>query len=161
MQPARQSFAATVSYGSCDGRMSTRVFFYGLYMDSRLLEGMGFHPESCEKAKLGHYRIHIGDRATLIPDPGSTAYGVLMTLPGDEAEKLYARPEVAGYEAERVDVTLLDDESIQAAVAYILPEEALGADPNTGYAKRLATLVTELGLPSTYAQIISRFGSDT
>lgn len=140
--------------------MTTRVFFYGLYMDSRLLEDTGLHPESFGIAKLCNYRIHIGDRATLIPDTGSTTYGVLMKLPGDEASQLYARPEVAGYEAEQVDVTLLNDESKQSAVSYILPEEALGADPNTEYAKRLAMLVTELGLPSAYAREIAQFASD-
>jgi hypothetical protein len=140
--------------------MSTRVFFYGLYMDSRLLEDMGFHPESSGIAKLRNYRIHIGDRATLIPDTGSTAYGVLMTLPGDEASQLYARPEVAGYQAESVDVTLLNDASKQAAVSYILPEETPGAHPNTTYAKRLALLATQLGLPAAYAREISQFASD-
>jgi hypothetical protein len=45
--------------------MSTRVFFYGLYMDATLLESMGFQPRQVGAARLDNYQINIGERATL------------------------------------------------------------------------------------------------
>jgi len=130
-------------------------------MDSSLLEDMGFRPKLVGTAKLNDYQIHIADRATLIPTAGSISYGVLMELSGEEASALYSRPEVSGYQAEPINVNLLEDASIQRSMCYILPREALGSDINTEYAKKLAALVEELGFPSSYAHDISRFGSDT
>lgn len=130
-------------------------------MDSSLLEDMGFRPKLVGAAKLNDYQIHIGDRATLIPTAGSIVYGVLMELSGAEASALYSRPEVSGYQAEPVNVNLLEDASTQRSVCYRLPREALGSDINTEYAKKLAVLVEELGFPSSYANDISRLGSNT
>jgi hypothetical protein len=130
-------------------------------MDSSLLEDMGFRPKLIGTAKLDDYQIHIGDRATLIPAAGSVAYGVLMELSGDELSALYSRPEVSGYEAEPVNVSLLENNSNKRSVCYILPQQALGSDINTEYAKKLSALVEELGFPSSYAHDISQFGSDT
>ena len=128
-------------------------------MDSGLLEDMELHPQLIGAAKLDDYRIHIGDRATLIHDAGSVAYGILMDLPDNEASALYSRPEVSGYAAEPVNVSLLEDGATRPAVCYILPAEALSAETNTAYADKLAALVQELGFPSTYARDISEYGS--
>ena len=157
--PSFRSVAVAGVRPRCD--VNGRVFFYGLYMDSSLLEDMGFRPNVVGIAKLPDYQIHIGDRATLIPTAGSDSYGVLMDLPGEAASALYSRPEVAGYRAEPVDVILLDDGTSQRSWCYILPQEKLGSGTNTGYANKLAALVAELGLPLTYAHDISRFGSGT
>ena len=143
------------------GDVNTCVFFYGLYMDSSLLEDMGYSPELVGTAKLNDYQIHIGNRATLIPAAGTVTYGILMELPDGETEALYSRPEVSGYEAEPVQVNLLEDDSTQRSICYILPQEAVGSDINTEYANKLADLVVELGFPSSYADEISRFGSAT
>lgn len=129
-------------------------------MDSSLLEDMGFRPKVLGNAKLDDYQIYIGDRATLIPTAGSIAYGVLMELQGAEASALYSRPEVSGYRAESVIANLMEDDSPHRSACYILPQESLGSDINTEYAKKLAILVVELGFPMSYAHEISHFGSD-
>ena len=50
--------------------MST-IFFYGLFMEQRLLTEKGLHPEVIGPAVLQGYRIHIGERATLLRSPGA------------------------------------------------------------------------------------------
>jgi hypothetical protein len=52
----------------------SKIFFYGLFMDRTLLVEKGFHPETIGLAVLSDYRIHIGERATLLPSASSRAY---------------------------------------------------------------------------------------
>lgn len=133
----------------------SRVFFYGLFMDPDLLRGKGLHPTPVGPAELPDFRLFIGDRASLIPSPGSTAYGMLIELPDDELATLYAAPDVASYRPEFVDAILLEDRSIQTSLCYNLPADQLGAGTNVAYAERLATLLIELGLPGSYARRVS------
>ena len=134
--------------------MSTRVFFYGLYMDAALLESMGFRPRQIGAARLDNYQIRIGERATLIPARGKSSYGFLHDLPQEEVSALYSRPEVRGYISQPVVATLLADSSLHHASCYVLQSEETGSDTNLEYAAKLATLVAHLGLPSKYAKEI-------
>ncbi len=141
--------------------MTSRIFFYGLYMDTSLLEGMGFRPEKVGVSKLADYEIQIGERATLAPAPGRTSYGVLLDLTEKEASALYSRPEVNDYQPKAVEAVLLSDDSQHSALCYVLPKEKLGAATNTEYVCKLSALAGELGFPSDYVQDIARCGDDT
>jgi len=66
------------------------VFFYGLFMDHEVLRAAGVQPSELRVARLPEYALKIGDRATLLPAVGHTAYGVLTTLTHTELERLYA-----------------------------------------------------------------------
>ena len=126
-------------------------------MDAELLEGMGFHPELVGTAKLPDFQIAIGNKATLIPNHGSSCYGVVMDLPDNEASALYSIREVRDYEPELVNPVLLHNKSIQPASCYILAAENIGAGTNKEYAERLSALVLKLGFPEAYAhEIIDR-----
>lgn len=130
----------------------TRVFFYGLFMDESLLAAKGVRPTETATGYVDGFRLHIGERATLLPEANGRAYGVLMTIAAADAAALYADPSVADYVAETVVVTLPGN--IQApALCYNLPAEKL-AGTNPEYAKKLLALATRLGLPDSYvAQI--------
>ncbi len=134
--------------------MSTRVFFYGLYMDVTLLRGLGFRPRQVGAARLDDYQIRIGERATLVPARGRSSYGLLHDLAQAEISALYSRPEVLGYQPQPVVVTLLEDCSMQQADCYVLRPAETGSGTNVEYAARLAMLVRQLGLPSEYANEI-------
>ena len=131
------------------------IFFYGLFMDAKLLEEQGLHPKWVGLAKLPDYQIRIGARATLVPSPGAVAYGALMTLSSKEAALLYAEPSVSDYKPEPVVAQLLDSPEAVDALCYNLPGDSAGS--NAAYAKRLAKLVLELELPSAYSEEISGF----
>ncbi len=134
------------------------IFFYGLFMDSRLLQEKGFDPKIIGPAELPGYQIRIGNRATLIPSRHSVAYGMLIDLAEKDAIALYSAPDVRDYRPESVKTILLSDRSIRPSLCYNLPVEELGAGINHEYAERLSALVLELGFAPAYADEVERRG---
>lgn len=123
-------------------------------MDMNLLSGMGLHPKLIGPAKLDGFRIQIGARATLIPEHGSVAYGVIAELAEHEATWLYSGSGLIDYRAETVEPALIDSERVQPAFCYNLPEGELGGRVNTEYAEKLSELVQKIGFSPDYAREI-------
>ncbi len=134
------------------------IFFYGLFMDTDLLRDNGLRPTLVGPAGLPGYQIHIGNRASLIPSPQSTSYGMLIDLPDEEALMLYSAPDVSDYRPDSVDAILLKDRTIRTSLCYNLPADRLGAGRNAEYAEQLSTLVLKLGFSPAYASQITRRG---
>lgn len=139
----------------------SKIFFYGLFMDRTLLAEKGFHPETIGPAVLSDYRIHIGERATLLPSASSRAYGIVMELSEQDAHALYSEPSVRAYKRERVQVTLLASSQVVEAYCYNLPRELGLTGTNPAYANELSRLVEALDLDSAYAQEIAAFGEQS
>jgi len=139
----------------------SKIFFYGLFMDRTLLAEKGLHPETIGPAVLSDYRIHIGERATLLPSASSRAYGIVMELSEREADALYADPSVRAYRRERVQVALLGSNQVVEAYCYNLPRESGLTGANPGYASELSRLAGALGFDSAYAQEIAAFGEQS
>ena len=135
------------------------IFFYGLFMDEDLLRNHGLHPSSPRRARLDGFRLHIGQRATLVREDGQAVYGMVMNLSDQEAEQLYAQPSVADYRPEDVSARL-DDGSPVKAVCYNLPADAVTADSNQEYANKLHKLAATLGFPAPYLSDIARQGGN-
>lgn len=124
------------------------VFFYGLFMDESLLASKGICPTESTIGYVDGFGLHIGKRATLLPEANSRAYGVLMKIATEDVEALYSEPSVSDYVAEHVVVTLPANMQV-SAVCYNLPAARLtGANPE--YAAALLTLAARLGLPDSY-----------
>ena len=136
----------------------SKIFFYGLFMDRSLLTKKGLHPETVGPAVLSDYRIHIGERATLLPSASSRAYGIVMELSDQEARALYSEPSVREYKRERIQVELLDSNEVVEAYCYNLPRELGLAGANPAYANELSRLVEALQFDSAYAREIAAFG---
>ncbi|MDD9907990.1 MAG: gamma-glutamylcyclotransferase [Rhodospirillaceae bacterium] len=130
------------------------IFFYGLFMDRQALIRQGLHPGPDSVASVDGFRVHIGDRATLAPLAGETAWGVVMALPGDEVAQLYGAPSVADYRPEAVLARKEDGETV-AALCYNLPMDQLSG-ANKAYAEALHALATELGLPDHYLAFLEQ-----
>jgi len=130
------------------------VFFYGLFMDASLLASRGVHPVAATIGYVDGFALHIGTRATLLPEANSRAYGVLMTINSEDAATLYSEQSVADYVAEPV-VVQLPGNTRAPAVCYNLPAARLtGTNPE--YAAALLALATRLGLPGSYLEHIRR-----
>lgn len=138
--------------------MST-IFFYGLFMNRSLLTEKGLHPEIIGPAVLPDHRIHIGDRATLLPSPSGRAYGIVMELADLDARALYSEPSVREYIRERVSVELLDTGEAVEAYCYNLPRELGLAGANPAYAAKLSRLAEALQFDPAYVEEIAAFGS--
>lgn len=132
------------------------VFFYGLFMDESLLAGKGITPLSATVGYLENYKLRIGERATLLPEPDARAYGVFMTIAERDVEALYSEPSVADYVPETVNVTLTNG-AIEQALCYNLPATKL-TGKNTPYAESLYVLAENLGFPQSYLDEIREEG---
>ena len=132
-----------------------KVFFYGLFMDKGLLAEKGLHPSTPRHAFVDGYRLQIGRRATLVPDPIGRAFGVVMTIASEEAAALYSDESVSDYIPETITAIFSDGDS-EPAVSYNLPKDQLEGT-NAAYANSLLRLATKLGFPNEYLEEIKGF----
>jgi hypothetical protein len=125
-----------------------RIFFYGLFMDERLLATKGIKPTEVDPGFVDGFGLRIGERATLVRRPKSRAYGVVMNIAPSEVTELYAQDGVADYLPEPVIVELMDGTKLEAT-CYNLPSEKV-AGANKEYAQGLLEIATRLGFPDPY-----------
>jgi Gamma-glutamyl cyclotransferase, AIG2-like len=130
------------------------VFFYGLFMDADLLRAKGVQPTNPRLVCVPGFALRIGQRATLIPDPDSRVYGLVMQLSHDEIERLYAEPGVQMYRPEAVIAELTDGSRIPA-LCFNLPVPPAPDEINKEYAQELRDLALRLGLPADYVDRIT------
>jgi len=125
------------------------VFFYGLFMDADALRSKGAHPANVRPAAVSGYTIRIGNRATLVREPGSSAHGILMDLPRTEIDALYSGPGLEAYRPEPVVAEGPNGERTSALCFNLVtppsPDEA-----NREYADQLRELARRLGFPPEY-----------
>jgi len=118
-------------------------------MDRRMLEAKGIRPTDIRIAAVPGYRLRIGARAALVPDPAAEVHGVLMKLSHGELDQLYAEAGVQAYRPEPVLAVTRDGASV-AALCYNLPEPPAASERNVEYAAKLRALAAHIGLPSEY-----------
>ena len=128
--------------------MVHKVFFYGLFMDENLLASKGIKTSNAQAGFVDDYRLRIGERATLLPEPAGRAYGVVMEIAQSEVAELYAEDSVADYLPEPVKVELLDGSKV-AATCYNLSGDKIKGT-NNDYAASLLRLAERLGFPGSY-----------
>lgn len=125
-----------------------RVFFYGLFMDEKLLATRGIEPSEVNLGFVDGYGLRIGERATLVHRPDSRAYGAVMDIAASEAAELYADESVADYIPEPVIVELMDGTQVEATCYNLPGDNETGA--NKEYAESLLDVATRLGFPDSY-----------
>ena len=130
------------------------IFFYGLFMDEKLLAKKTISPFSAMTGFVDGYKLRIGDRATLLHHPGNRVYGMLMDVAADDVTKLYAQPGVSDYVPESVTVETVDRSKFDA-ICYNLPLDQV-TGTNKEYARSLLKLATQLKLPGEYLEQIAQ-----
>jgi hypothetical protein len=83
------------------------VFFYGLFMDEKLLHANGVQCGPMQRASVAGFRLCLGRRATLKAAEGSTVHGMVSCLVRSHVERLYSEPSLTAYRPETVVATLL------------------------------------------------------
>jgi gamma-glutamyl AIG2-like cyclotransferase len=139
--------------------LMTDVFFYGLFMDTAVLEAKGVRSTQSRLAVVRGWALRIGQRATLVPAPDEAVHGVLMALPLADVERLYAEASVQMYRPVAVLVetaagAVAGEATAVAGLAYVLPEPPAPAERNPEYATKLRALAQRLGLPGEYCRSI-------
>ena len=125
------------------------VFFYGLFMDADALRSKGAHPANVRPAAVSGYTIRIGNRATLVREPGSSAHGILMDLPRTEIDALYSGPGLEAYRPEPVVAEGPNGERTSALCFNLVTPPSPG-EVNREYADQLRDLAHRLCLPHEY-----------
>ncbi len=135
--------------------MNSEVFFYGLFMDEKLLRDKGLNPGNPRKASLPGYGLRIAERATLLASPEETSYGIVMRMAEADLKKLYAEESVSDYIREKVSVITEGYEALEAS-CYNLPDNLITGS-NKAYANSLLQLAKRIGLPDHYLRHIQGF----
>ncbi len=127
------------------------VFFYGLFMDVNLLRSMGIEIKNLRIAVLAHHKLVIGQKASLLPNKGSSTYGILMQIGEKDLKRLYEQKEVSAYKPQHVVVDS-SEEKVNAVCYLISAEQMVGR--NSEYAEALWILAKSLDFPEDYLQEI-------
>ncbi len=128
-------------------------FFYGLFMDRDILRDSGVTVENPRRAYVDEFALVIGNRATLVPNCGGRAYGMVFSLTHCGLDRLYSSPGLEQYRPEAVVAHSLEGVAIPALCYNLL--EVPGYDEiNTQYAARLQTVLSKLEFPPEYIKSI-------
>jgi hypothetical protein len=122
------------------------VFFYGLFMDERVLRDKGVQPQASRKAVVNGYQLRIGERAMLVPNTSSQVFGMVHALTEREINSLYAEPGLEMYRPETVMATF-EDGSNRAVTTFNLQQISSEESFNTDYAAKLRSVLEHLGFP--------------
>jgi hypothetical protein len=134
------------------------VFFYGSYMNFRVLEEARVTPQSWEVARLPGFDIRIQPRANLVPSEEHCAYGIVAKTSHAELARLYAHAkDVLGevYLPEAVLVETLGG-LWRPALCYLCPQMAPRPADNA-YVERIVGPAREFGFPAWYIARLESF----
>jgi hypothetical protein len=134
------------------------VFFYGLFMDEDVLRQAGAMPLNARRARVADYTLRIGQRATLVPEQGARAYGMLIALTHGELDRLYGAPGLEGYRPEAVIAYTFEEQAVPS-LCYNLVQEPSPEERNPDYAARLKSVLEQLGFAADYVESIHRRNS--
>jgi len=122
------------------------VFFYGLYMDEKILKSKNVEPRNKRVAFANDYKLRIGNMATLLREKDSQAYGLVYSLTHDEIDILYKKSGLTDYISESILVEL-DDGSKIATLCCILLNPPANNESNLEYFKKLKDCMKFYKLP--------------
>jgi hypothetical protein len=109
-------------------------------MDVDVLRQSGAQPANPRRAYVAEFALRIGQRATLVPSPGTRAYGMLIALTHAELERLYSAPGLEHYRPEAVLAQPIAGIAIPA-LCYNLPHAPESNERNPEYALRLKSVL--------------------
>ncbi len=121
------------------------VFFYGLYMDPKVLEAKGVVPRNPCKAVAQGYRLRVGKMATLLREPGAQAHGMVYQLTHGEVNRLYWGAGLDVYVAEALLVETETGE-VRSVICCNLLTTPADDESNPEYLAKLLDCMKKLGV---------------
>lgn len=134
------------------------VFFYGSYINRKVLGEVDLEPERFETARLPGYDIEIRPLANLVPSDQHTVYGVVATASHAELGRLYdhARDVLGGVYLPHPVFAYLPSGQAEPALCYVAP--ALEpAPPAPEYVARILEPARAYGFPAWYLRRLESF----
>lgn len=154
VEPRPPRPARTIADDPAGAPLRTDVFFYGLFMDEQLLRAKGLAPLEPEPASVDGFAIRIGQRAALVPAPGSRVHGIVVSLTLPDVHALYSEPGVQEYRPHAVLARLAQGETVPA-VCYNLSVPPVADTRDTAYAAALRDVGRKVGLPAAYVDSLA------
>jgi hypothetical protein len=134
------------------------TFFYGSYMNPRVLNEVDLIPDRLDVARLPGFDIEIRPLANLVPSDQHTVYGVLATATHRELARLYdhARDVLGGAYLPQAVLTYSVSGQAEPALCYVAPRlEAGPASPE--YVRRILEPARNYGFPAWYIKRLEAF----
>lgn len=127
------------------------VFFYGSYMNTRVLAEVNLVPARLEVARLDGYDIRIAPRANLVASPGTCVYGLLTHATHAELARLYAHAQAVLGETYLPHPVLVQAAAggWHPAMCYVA-EAMVSRPPDPAYVDRIVEAARAQGLPAWY-----------
>jgi AIG2 family protein len=131
-----------------------RVFFYGSFMNTKVLEEKGVAPRATAAARLNDWALVFQPMANVIPASGEEVYGMVTTVDRESLENAYRGDPLETYEPRDVEVERLDGVT-EAVCCYSAPR-ANETKPSAGYLELLIEAAREHALPDFWMERLSR-----
>lgn len=138
--------------------MRVWVFFYGSYINPKVLAEVNLVLQKVQVASLAGYALTITPRANLVEEAGACAYGIVATATHDELDRLYQHArEVLGqvYRPQAVLVRSQDGQ-FRPALTYLC-EDLSGELAEGAYVRRILEPAREYGFPAWYLRHVESF----
>src|SRR5213082_2372258 len=138
-----------------------RVFFYGTFMNAKVLAEYGIAAGEVLPARVMNFELSIRPRVNLVPCNGASVYGAVISVTHNDLEKIYSDLEkslgLKYLPQAMLAETLAETPAFEPVLCYIASRMTPGlAAPE--YVKELADCVRSLNLPESYALHIESFG---
>ena len=134
------------------------VFFYGSFMNPRVLAQAGVVPTGLERAQLLDFRLRLDPTATLVPAPGEEVWGVVGLVRHSDLSALYT-DDWFGYGVYLPQAVLLNvADQPTPALTYIRWDLSEGK-PSHDYVQALLEVAEEFEFPDTYIETIISISS--
>jgi hypothetical protein len=129
------------------------VFFYGSYMNRRVLGEVDIVPDELEPARVAGWDIVIRPRANLVRHETHSVHGVLARCTHAELARLYAHAKDVLGETYLPEAVLAETRTgaLRAALVYVCHDMAPRA-PELAYVERIVDAACEAGLPADYVR---------
>jgi hypothetical protein len=139
-------------------RNKVKVFFYGSFINRRVLADVDLLPEEVEVARIWGFDIHVRPLANLVRSDRHSVYGIVCTTTHADLERLYGQEWVGAYLPEAVLVETKDGRLIPA-LCYIAPGMAPGRAADD-YLDRIVGPAREYGFPEWYIERLEKFRNE-
>ncbi len=136
-------------------RDKVKVFFYGSFINRRVLAEVDLRPGKVEVARIWGFDIRIQPLANLVRSERHSVYGIVCETTHAELDRLYGQEWVGTYLPEAVLAETQDGRLIPA-LCYIAPE----MDPSRAaddYVDRIVDPAREYGFPEWYIERIESY----
>ncbi len=134
------------------------VFFYGSFMNDKVLSKARVSPRNLRRAKLSGFSIVVSPRATIVPEHHGCVYGLVGELTHLELDKIYAK-DWFGFGSYVPEAVLLEETgcSETPALCYICWDME-PASASREYLSLMLEVGQLYGFPTSYLEEISSFG---